>query len=75
MIHHLQIIGEACRGLSESFRDSHPEVPWGDIMAMRNVLTHVYFGISLEKVWAAVEHDLPELKSHVQKILESAASP
>jgi uncharacterized protein with HEPN domain len=31
VIHHLQVIGEAARGLSQPLRDRHPEVPWPDI--------------------------------------------
>lgn len=34
MVQHLQIIGEACRGLFQAFKDAHPEVPWDEIVAM-----------------------------------------
>ena len=40
MISHLQIIGEACRALSEDLRGQYPEVPWRAIMGMRNILVH-----------------------------------
>ncbi len=68
---HLQIIGEACRGLSSKFRNKHPEVPWPKIIGMRNVLVHDYFGIDVEAVWSAVEHDLPGLKKKIEAILAS----
>jgi uncharacterized protein with HEPN domain len=38
----LTILGEAARRVSGSFRESHQEVPWGRIIAMRNVVTHEY---------------------------------
>jgi len=69
VIHHIQIIGEAAGKLSESFRKAHTEVPWPQIIKMRHVLVHNYFGIDLEEVWAAVEHDLPDLKRKVNAIL------
>ena len=37
---------------------------------MRNVLVHIYFGIDLDIVWAVVEHDLPQLKSSIETILD-----
>ena len=57
----LEIIGEAARKISEQTRDAHPEVPWQDIIAMRHRLVHEYFRIDLEKVWDAVQNDIPEL--------------
>jgi len=69
VIHHIQIIGEAAGKLSEAFRKAHTEVPWPQIIKMRHVLVHDYFGIDLEEVWAAVEHDLPDLKRKVNAIL------
>lgn len=49
-IQHLQIIGEASRVLSATLRDRHPEVPWSNIIGMRNILAHNYFEIDLEIV-------------------------
>jgi uncharacterized protein with HEPN domain len=61
VVHYLGIIGEACRGLSEAFRLSHPDEIWADAVGLRNVLVHRYFGIDNEAVWAVVERDLPVL--------------
>jgi len=65
VIHHLQIIGEAVRGISLEFRVAHPEIPWSDMVGMRNVLVHHYFGIDRDAVWNVVEGDLPALKSQL----------
>ena len=69
IVHHLQIIGEACRGLSEDFRTQRSEVPWGHIIGMRNILVHHYFGIDIPIVWSAVERDLPDLKGKITNML------
>ncbi|MFA6364555.1 DUF86 domain-containing protein [Methanoregula sp.] len=66
VIHHLQIIGEAVRGISLDFRTANPDIPWSDIIGMRNILIHHYFGIDRDAVWRVVEHDLPVLKTKFQ---------
>jgi uncharacterized protein with HEPN domain len=70
VVHHLEIVGEACRGLSEDLRGRHPEIPWPAIIGMRNILVHDYFGLNLDEVWAAVERDLPILQRQVAAMLE-----
>ena len=70
MVRHLQILGEAARALSGQFRDRHPEVPWLNIMDMRNVLVHEYFGIDLDIVWRVVERELPDLRRKIEAILK-----
>ncbi|MDO8753499.1 MAG: DUF86 domain-containing protein, partial [Anaerolineales bacterium] len=62
IVHHIEIIGEACRTLPVDFQARYANVPWADIIGMRNILIHHYFGIDSEAVWRVVEHDLPELK-------------
>jgi uncharacterized protein with HEPN domain len=69
VVHHLQIIGEAAAGLGSGFHSAYPEVPWAQIVALRNILVHEYFGIDLEEVWATVQRDLPALKGQVQALL------
>ena len=48
--HHLQIIGEAVRGLTSTFRENNPEAPWQQIIGMRNVLVHGYFSVDHDVV-------------------------
>ncbi|MDO8873635.1 MAG: DUF86 domain-containing protein, partial [Methanoregula sp.] len=50
VIHHLQILGEAVRGISPEFRMAHPDIPWSEIIGMRNILIHHYFGIDRDAV-------------------------
>jgi len=70
MVHHLQIIGEAARYLPDGFREKYPEIPWSKIIGMRNILTHQYFGIDVDVVWAVIENDLPDLKDKITRILQ-----
>jgi uncharacterized protein with HEPN domain len=69
MVNHITTIGEACRALPHEFQARYTDVPWADIIGMRNLLVHHYFGIDTEAVWAVVERDIPELKFNIQAIL------
>ncbi len=69
VVHHIQIIGEALRRISDSLRNGHPEIPWTQIIAMRNILTHDYLGINMSEVWSTVEQDLPDLKGKIESSL------
>ncbi|HEX3355857.1 MAG TPA: DUF86 domain-containing protein [Tepidisphaeraceae bacterium] len=75
IVHHIQIIGEASRVLSEPFKQANPQVPWRSIAAMRNVVVHIYFGVDPDEIWSAVENDLPVLKVQVESIVKSLPSP
>jgi uncharacterized protein with HEPN domain len=69
VIRQIEIIGEATRGLSQSFRVSHPQTPWSDIAGMRDKLIHHYFGVDVDKVWLTAIDDLPVLKVQIERIL------
>jgi uncharacterized protein with HEPN domain len=74
IVHHMEILGEACRGLSDDFRKAHPDELWSDVVSFRNVLAHQYFGIDLVAVWEVVIRDLPELKTKVLGIVGQDAA-
>jgi uncharacterized protein with HEPN domain len=74
VLYHIQIIGEAANGISSTFRSSHPSVPWQDIIAMRHLLIHQYFGIDLDEVWNTAKTDLPHLELEIKKILGDSPS-
>ena len=70
VVRQLEIIGEASRQLSDDFRAQHDNVPWRAIIGMRNRIAHDYLNIDLDIVWDVVQHDLPNLKRHVQDVLD-----
>lgn len=72
VLHHLQIIGEASRAISAECKAQNPDVPWGKINGMRNILVHQYFGVDGDLVWTVVENDLPVLKKLIARILNQS---
>ena len=70
-LRHLQIIGEAARTLPEDVRAAAPEIPWSEIVGMRNILVHGYFDIDTDIVWDAATRDVPVIKSAVERLLKT----
>ena len=70
VIRWVEIIGEATRGLTEELRQAHPEIPWRQMVAMRNVLIHGYFDIDEDLVWSVAENDLPKLGVQIRAIVD-----
>ncbi len=70
VIRNLGIIGEAARNLPEEVTARAPEVEWRKIIAMRNLLAHVYFGVSLPIVWDVVTNKLGPLEVACRSLLD-----
>ncbi len=66
LVKQIEIIGEAANLLTHDFRETHTEVNWRPIVAMRNVLVHDYIHISKDMLWETVTRDIPELKAHIE---------
>ena len=68
VIRNIEVIGEAAGNLSPSFQEKYPEIPWHQMVGMRNRLIHGYFGISLKIIWQVVAVDLPVLYKQIKTI-------
>lgn len=55
--------------MSEEFGSTTPEIPWADIVGMRNRLIHAYFDVNLDIVWTTVASSLPELARSLERLL------
>ncbi len=73
-MYQIAVIGEAARHLSIEFQSAHSQIPWAQIVGMRNKLMHDYMGVDLGEVWQVTQEDLPELKKQIKQILRSARS-
>lgn len=66
VVYNIMIIGEAANMLTKEFREEHGEVPWRNIIDMRNVLVHGYYVASPLFVWETYTNDLSPLLEHVK---------
>lgn len=70
-IRQMEIIGEAVRQLSSNLKRQYTEIPWKDIVGMRDKLIHDYFGVDERRVWETIKRDLPKLKKKIQEMLKN----
>jgi uncharacterized protein with HEPN domain len=70
-IKQLEIIGEACNHISDEVKSKFSEIEWTQIVGMRNVFIHEYFGVDQHIVWEIIKTDLPDLKIKINEILNS----
>jgi len=66
----VEIIGEAAARIGEETKERNPQIPWAQIVAMRNRLVHLYFDIDLDQVWNAVTEDSPARVTQLKELLE-----
>jgi uncharacterized protein with HEPN domain len=71
ILHHLTVIGEAVSRLSEDLRNRHPEVPWRQVVSVRNRIVHAYFELDWQILWNAATGDVPEVRRQVLTILST----
>jgi len=69
LVKSIEILGEAASRVSTEARAECPNLPWTDIVAMRNRLIHAYFDINRDIVWHTVTEELPPLIAELEKII------
>ena len=65
----IEIIGEASKKISKTFRDSNPTIDWRGMAGTRDKLIHDYFGVDHEILWDIIQNFLPKLKTELEKLL------
>ncbi|MCH8829449.1 MAG: DUF86 domain-containing protein, partial [Planctomycetes bacterium] len=61
-----------CAVASSTFQKAHPEIPWPQIIGMRNRLIHAYFDVDHDRVWDTVMDDLPPLIKNLEIVIQQA---
>jgi len=69
VLRQITIIGEAVGRLSEDFRLAHAEIPWRDIIGMRNIVVHAYDRVDVDELWRVVHRDVADLLGSVTLLL------
>jgi uncharacterized protein with HEPN domain len=65
----LTVIGEAAARLPAAFCESHPEIPWRDIVGFRNHVVHEYFAVEWSIVWVSAVDETRLLRNQVATVL------
>jgi uncharacterized protein with HEPN domain len=68
VIRRIEIIGEAVKNIPDDIKGKFKDIPWRNIMGMRDILIHQYFGVDLELTWEVINNNIPELKNQISSI-------
>ena len=71
VIRQLEVMGEATRNLSEELRNEYPEIPWRQMIGLRNRMIHAYFNVDLQIIWEIVQGDIPDLKPKMKCVIDA----
>lgn len=63
----LEIIGEAAGRVSAERRKMLPDIPWSQIISMRNRLIHGYDSVDMDILWEIISSDIPSLVEILEK--------
>jgi len=66
----LEVIGEATKNLSISFREKYTVIKWKELAGLRDKLIHHYFGVNWNRIRDVVKNVIPEIESKLKMILE-----
>lgn len=65
------VIGEASRHMPQVVKDACSDIPWADVIAMRNRVLHEYFRADPQLIWNVIEFDLAPLEQALRATLIS----
>ncbi len=65
----LEILGEAARQVSPNFCEAHPQIPWKELVGLRNVISHQYKKVSYPMIYEIVREQIPELISQLEPLI------
>ncbi len=61
VLHLSTLLGEAARRIDLEFRNRHSQLPWPQMIGMRNKVIHEYEGVDLVLVWDVLTNNFPDL--------------
>lgn len=68
----IEIIGEAAYKISREKQTDLPQIPWREVIGMRNRIVHAYFDIDLDIVWDTVTVNIPALAEELESVLSQS---
>ena len=72
VIHNLTVIGEAANHLPDDIRSLHSEIPWRQMIDLRNFTVHAYWNLRPSVIWDTIQNDLPPLVQPLSALLPAA---
>ncbi len=70
VIRNFEVIGEASKNVPDKIKEKYINIPWEEMYALRNKISHEYFGIDYEIIWDIALNYLPENKIQIEIIIK-----
>ncbi len=67
----LLVVGEAAYHVSESCRNENPDIPWKQMIGLRNIIAHEYGEILVDRIYKIAKENVPDLKRSVSRLLKA----
>ena len=68
VIRRFEIIGEASRNIPKALKEKNKEIPWFEMSQFRDLISHSYFELSLNRVWRTVKERVQFIKEKINNI-------
>lgn len=68
-VKHIEIIGEAANIITSETKAIFTDLEWKQIIGMRHILVHEYFGVDFDLIWQVIINDLPALKAKILNVI------
>lgn len=75
VVRNIEILGEAANSIDPEIRARHLDIPWREIRAVRNIVAHAYFGVSLPIIWQTINEDLDPLVPLLHELMRAEDEP
>lgn len=72
ILRELEIIGEAANRVTEKTKKRFPQLPWKELVGMRNRLIHAYFDVDHDIIWKTIREYLPSFQKELKQAIDSS---
>jgi uncharacterized protein with HEPN domain len=69
VIRNFEIIGEAAKNVPDEIQKRYAIIQWREMIALRNIVAHAYFGMNDDIIWDLVQNKVPELLTLITQVV------
>jgi len=70
LIRKIELIGEAANKVPKQVREQSPDIAWQNMIGVRNILIHGYFGLDDDIVWDIIQNKIDPLHASLETLMQ-----